>query len=55
MGPERLANEPLWMANNQHTIVINFHQDFVASMHSNIFQGQMDGGQNMSGKLSCRI
>jgi hypothetical protein len=26
----------------QHTIVINLHQDFVASKHSNSFQGQPD-------------
>jgi hypothetical protein len=26
----------------QHTIVINVHQDYVASKHSNSFQGQPD-------------
>jgi hypothetical protein len=35
---------PLWIANNQQTVVANFHQDFMASMHSNFFQGQTDTG-----------
>ncbi len=26
--PELLLYKPLWIANNQQTIVINFHQDF---------------------------
>jgi hypothetical protein len=29
---------------NQPTIVINFHQDFVATTHSDFFQGQADRG-----------
>jgi hypothetical protein len=32
----------LWITNNQRNIGINFHQDFVAGMHSDFFQGQMD-------------
>jgi hypothetical protein len=34
----------LWIANNQQNIVINFHQDFVASTLSRFFQGQADMG-----------
>jgi hypothetical protein len=30
--------------NNQKNIVINFHQVFVASTHSDFFQGEMDRG-----------
>jgi hypothetical protein len=30
------------ITNNQGTVVINFHQDFVASMHSDFLQGQAD-------------
>ncbi len=42
--PELLVQNPLHIANNQHTIVINFHQEFMASMHSNFFHKQKDGG-----------
>jgi len=41
----------LQIANNQCTIVINFQQDFVASMHSNFFQVRTDRG--ILGKLGC--
>jgi hypothetical protein len=34
----------MWIANNQQNIVVIFHQDFVASMHSGICQGQMNRG-----------
>jgi hypothetical protein len=30
--------------NNQHTIVANFQQDFMASMHNDEFQGLVDRG-----------
>ncbi len=38
MRPELLAQNPLGITNNQHTIVVNFHQDFEASSHSNFLQ-----------------
>jgi hypothetical protein len=41
--PELLAYNPFWIANNQGTIVVNYHQDFTASTHSNVFQGQKEG------------
>jgi hypothetical protein len=41
--PELLAKNPLWLGNNQRTIVIDFHQDFVDSTHSDFFQVQTDG------------
>jgi hypothetical protein len=34
----------LWITNNQQNIVINYHQDFVASMHTDFFKGQTDRG-----------
>jgi hypothetical protein len=47
----------LWIANNQQNIVGNFHQDFVAYMHSDFLQGQTDKaysvGLAISGKISC--
>ncbi len=42
--PELLALNPSQIANNQRTIIFNFHQDLMASTHSNVFQGQKDGG-----------
>jgi hypothetical protein len=42
--PELLASNPFWIVNNQQTIVVNFHRDFIASMHSGIFQGQTTVG-----------
>ncbi len=33
---------PLGIVKNQHTIVVNFHQDFEASTHNNFSQGQTD-------------
>ncbi len=33
----------LWSANNQSILVMNFHQDFTASMHRDFFQGETDG------------
>jgi hypothetical protein len=41
---ELLTKNPVWIASKQLTIVINFHQDLTASMHSNFFQGQTDRG-----------
>jgi hypothetical protein len=40
--PGLLAWDPLCITNNRHAIVINTHQDFVASKHGNFFQGVMD-------------
>jgi hypothetical protein len=38
MGEARAVSiNPLWIANNQCIFVNNFHQDFMASMHSNFF------------------
>jgi hypothetical protein len=34
----------LWITNNQRTIVTDIYQDFVASTHSDFFQGQTDWG-----------
>jgi hypothetical protein len=31
---------------NQHTIVINFHQDFIANIHYDFFKGKADWGLN---------
>ncbi len=36
MMPELLALNPLWITNNRHTIIVNFCQDFVASMQGQI-------------------
>ncbi len=35
---ELLALNPLWITNNQRTIVINFHQDFENSMHADFYK-----------------
>jgi hypothetical protein len=55
--PEQLIKNPLWLANNQHNTVISLNQDFVASMHSDFFQGRADGAYSISltilGKLGC--
>jgi hypothetical protein len=42
--PELLVQSPLWITNNQQNIVIHFHQDFVAGMHSYFFKVQVDRG-----------
>ncbi len=42
--PELLAQNPFRIAYNPHTIVISFHQDFLASTHSGFFNGQTDSG-----------
>jgi hypothetical protein len=42
--PELLVLNPLQIDYNQQNIVINFHQDFMTSMYSGFFQGQMDRG-----------
>jgi len=37
----------IWLSHScqqQQNIVVNFHQDFIASKHSNFFQGQTDRG-----------
>jgi hypothetical protein len=44
MRSKLLVKNPLWVANNQRNFVVNFHQDIVASMYSDSFQGQTDGG-----------
>ncbi len=53
--PKLLTLNPLLIVNNQRTIVINFHQDFMTSMHSNFFQGQVNRGltywPNNTGKI----
>ncbi len=43
MRPEPLAQNPLWIADKQRTIVVNIHQYFVAKMHSDFQQGQIGG------------
>jgi hypothetical protein len=42
--PEVLVLNPLWIMNIQQNIVVNFHQDFEATKHSDFFQGQTDMG-----------
>jgi hypothetical protein len=32
----------MWITNNWHNIVVDFHQDFMASTHSDFYQGQMN-------------
>ena len=44
--PELLAKNPTRFVYSQWTIVINFHQDFIASMHSKFFRGQIDRDQS---------
>ncbi len=39
-----LAKKCLYIASNQFTIVISFHQIFMASTHSDFFQGRADRG-----------
>jgi hypothetical protein len=34
----------MWITDNQQTTVKHFFRDFMASAHSNFFQGQMDMG-----------
>ncbi len=41
MRPKLLAKNPLWITNNHPTIVVNFHQDFMARTQSVFSQGQM--------------
>jgi hypothetical protein len=40
--PELLTQGPFCISNNQRTIFINFHHDFVSSVHSDFYQGDMD-------------
>ncbi len=43
MKPELLAYTPLRITNNQRiSVVICFHQDFMASMQSDFYQVEMD-------------
>ncbi len=42
--PELLALNASKTTNNKYTIVDNFHQDFVASMHSDFFLSRPDMG-----------
>ncbi len=44
MRPEMMTLNPLSLINNQRIIIVNFHQDFVANMHSSFFWGHMDMG-----------
>jgi hypothetical protein len=49
MGSARLASSSAtgphwWIANNQRTIAVNFHQDFTASMQINVCPEWMDKG-----------
>jgi hypothetical protein len=57
--PEMLTQNPLWITNNQHTIVIHFHHCIMASTHRDFFQEQSDGGlihrPKIMGKLSLPI
>jgi hypothetical protein len=57
--PELLVKNPLRIANNYQAIVVNFHQEFTARVHSNFFQGQTDGGlfywPNLSAETRCPI
>jgi len=41
---EQVFENTTWIANNQRNILINLRQDFMASAHSDFFQGQMDRG-----------
>ncbi len=34
----------MWIANNQYTIVVTFHDDFVAGINSELFQGHIVWG-----------
>jgi len=38
-----MVKRHLWIVNNRRNISL-YHQDFMASTHSDFFQGQMDGG-----------
>jgi hypothetical protein len=40
--PELLVYNPLWIINNQQNIVVNFHQDLLASMCNDFYQGLTD-------------
>jgi len=42
MRPNLVASNPLWITNSHSLIVINFYQDFVESIHSDLLQGQME-------------
>jgi hypothetical protein len=42
--PNLLALNPLWITNNLLIIVINFHQDFATSTHSDFFPVDTDRG-----------
>ncbi len=45
IGEASAANFTTWITKNQRPIVMNSHQDFVASMNRDFFQGQMDSGR----------
>jgi hypothetical protein len=34
----------MWVTNHQQNSVVNFHQDFMVSPHSDFFQGLIVGG-----------
>jgi hypothetical protein len=42
LRPELLAFYPLWTTINLCTTIFDFNKNFMASSHSNFFQGQMD-------------
>ncbi len=44
MRPDPWVKKPLLIANNQQNIATNLHPDFMASAHSDFFQGQTDSG-----------
>jgi hypothetical protein len=41
---ELLAENTLWITDNQSTLVLNFHQDFRACTHSDFLKGQTAKG-----------
>ncbi len=44
MRPDLLVKDPMWIANTQLNIVVNFHQDIMANTLSNFILRQMDSG-----------
>jgi hypothetical protein len=44
VGPHLLAKNSLWFTNNiLQTILIDFHQDLMVSIHKDFFQEQLNG------------
>jgi len=48
---ELLILNPLWIPHNQQIIIVNFHQDPMASTHRDFFQEQTARGLNIPEKL----